>query len=432
MAAGFTFRSFSELASRLSGSAFARGAVVLSTGTMIAQLIGVAATPVLSRLFTPADFGLLALFTAVTGIGATIITLRYEVRIVPAKSHGEARAVLRLVLALAVCAGSTLALLAYLLPQQARISLQLADLGDWLPAAFLMSMVTATVVAVSYWFNRFGEYRKLASLRVVQALLSAACGLIAGFLAIRDGLIYATVVATAVGLVPYLHYGLTSLASVPGSESMAHAARANRRAPFFLLPTALMDVLTLQLPFFLISMWFSIESTGQYRMAWTILALPGALVGHAIAQVFFQRYSDVWPDAHAARALLVKSWKTLALLGLGPLIVVLSLGEFLFSFVLGEPWREAGLIGAYLAPMVFVSLIHSPTSTTFIVMGMERTVFFFGLAVLVYRPACLYAGHLVGSLYVGLALFVFIEIVQMVIFQAIAYKKVNARLRAQG
>jgi lipopolysaccharide exporter len=192
-----------------------------------------------------------------------------------------------------------------------------------------------------------------------------------------------------------------------------------------LLPTALLDVFTLQLPYILIAMWFAAETTGQYRMAYSILGLPGALVGSAISQVFYKKFSAVWPDATAAKALLVKTWKVLALLGILPLLIVVMFGAELFSFVLGDVWWEAGLMASMLAPMVFVSLIHSPTSVSFLPMGLESKMLYFGLSVLLYRPMALYIGYMQHSIYVGLAIFVVLEILQMLMFQFIAWQQLN-------
>lgn len=193
----------------------------------------------------------------------------------------------------------------------------------------------------------------------------------------------------------------------------------------YLLPTAILDVFTMQLPFVLITLWFSSETTGQYRMAYQLLFLPSSLVGAAVSQVFFQRMSSIWPDIVAAKVLLIRTWKILALVGLLPLLVVALFGKKLFIFILGENWGEAGLIAVILAPMIFASLIHSPTSVSFIVMGYERLYIYYGIATLLYRSLTLYFGYQLGSIYIGIALFVFFEIVQIMFFNFSLVRKIN-------
>jgi lipopolysaccharide exporter len=415
-----------NLYKQLSSSLFARNVAVLSIGTAVAQSIGILVTPILSRIFTPADYGLVALYGAVVAICATVITLRYEIRVLLPETDHEAKNIVILVAVLALVMGGLFIAVSLVMPESLRQWMGLSDLGSWLSVAVAASIATAIIGVISNWFNRRAEYKTMAALRIAQALIGATCGLTAGFLAVHNGLLYAQVVALVLALMLFLYFGYQSLNHRVSPPALLAAAITHRSAPVYLLPTALLDVFTLQLPFILITLWFSSEATGQYRMAYAILGLPGALVGGAIAQVFFQRFSAVWPDADAAKALLVKTWKTLAIFGLAPLIVVMLFGEQIFRIGLGQSWGQAGLMAAVLAPMVFASLISSPTSTTFIVMGLERRILLFGLAVVLYRPLCLYIGYRFDSLYLGLTIFVLVEVLQILIFQYIALQRINS------
>ena len=49
-------------------SEFTRNVLTLMTGTTIAQAIPIAINPILTRLYTPEDFGVFALFIAITSI----------------------------------------------------------------------------------------------------------------------------------------------------------------------------------------------------------------------------------------------------------------------------------------------------------------------------------------------------------------------------
>lgn len=74
----------------LSKSEFLRNVLTLMTGTTIAQAIPIANTPILTRLYTLADFGLLALFVAVTSILGSIANGRYEMAIMLPKKDEDA------------------------------------------------------------------------------------------------------------------------------------------------------------------------------------------------------------------------------------------------------------------------------------------------------------------------------------------------------
>ena len=62
-------------------SEFSRNVLTLMTGTTIAQAIPIAVSPILTRLYTPEEFGVLAIFISITAIFASIINGRYELAI---------------------------------------------------------------------------------------------------------------------------------------------------------------------------------------------------------------------------------------------------------------------------------------------------------------------------------------------------------------
>src|SRR5690554_1776955 len=69
-------RISARLFSGASGGVF-RGMLTLALGSGIGRLIGIALIPVLTRIYTPDDFGVLAVYTALVAILAPLVTLRY-------------------------------------------------------------------------------------------------------------------------------------------------------------------------------------------------------------------------------------------------------------------------------------------------------------------------------------------------------------------
>jgi O-antigen/teichoic acid export membrane protein len=416
----------SDLIRWVRASDFARNIAVLTSGTILAQGIGLIATPILSRIYTPADYGLVAIFSAVVAICATLITARYEITVLLPTEENKARSIAALAVLLAILVGGILAVCATIIPEHVRVWLGVQALGLWLPISVLCGIATAITAVITNWLNRCCEYRKISSLRIIQAIISVLSGLTFGFLAVPNGLMYAQAVTITISALLFLFFShTTSDVYKSSTQSLLDAALEYRRAPTYLLPTAMLDVCTLQLPFILISVWFTSELTGHYRMAWALLGLPAGLVGSATAQVFYQRFSQLWPDAAAAKALLIKTWIMLAILGAIPFAMVMLFGKQLFLFVLGPAWAETGRMAALMAPMFFAWLLSSTTSPAFVVMRMERTVLFFSIAVVIYRPFCLYLGHYFDNIYLGLGLFVVAEIIQVLAFQYLVIRKLR-------
>ena len=83
-------------------SRFSRDVLTLVTGTTVSLIITLLASPIITRLYGPAAFGLLALFTSITGILGVIVCLRYELAIVLPKTDEEAANIFGLCMLLVV------------------------------------------------------------------------------------------------------------------------------------------------------------------------------------------------------------------------------------------------------------------------------------------------------------------------------------------
>lgn len=71
-------------------SPFAQNVSVLASGSIVAQVISVLISPVLSRIYSPEDYGLLAVFLSVLNMFAVVLCFRYELAIVLPKDESDA------------------------------------------------------------------------------------------------------------------------------------------------------------------------------------------------------------------------------------------------------------------------------------------------------------------------------------------------------
>lgn len=404
----------------------ARSVATLTLGTIVAQTVNVSATPFLSRLYTPSEFGLLALMMAIIAVISTFVTLRYEVQIVVPKKNIKAKKLVLLSLVSAVMLGFFSLIIVWIVPEDVTRALGFNELEGWVVYACALGVVVSIFNIANQWLSRLRQFSQLAKLRVTQSVLFSGVAIILGFLAFKNGLL----VAHALSLILVM---LIASRNLPifrnrNSRNLSHVAKEFDSAPKYMLPTALFDVLTMQLPVVLISIWFGSTLAGEFSLAWRVLFLPMSLVGVAVGQVFYQRFACVWPDARASLALLIRVWRVLAILGLLPLIVIFFYGENLFSVVFGANWSNSGKMAAFMAPMLFMSLIHSPTSTAAIVLGVQKNVLYISLIILIYRPLSLYVGWKFDDIYLGLSIFVIFEIFQMIFFQIMIYKEIKKKL----
>ena len=71
-------------------SEFTKNVLTLMTGTSIAQAIPIAITPILTRIYSPNEFGLFALYMSIVSVVVIMATGRYELAIVLPKNNEDA------------------------------------------------------------------------------------------------------------------------------------------------------------------------------------------------------------------------------------------------------------------------------------------------------------------------------------------------------
>lgn len=408
---------------------FVRDTMLLAAGTAAAQLAVLAAMPVWSRLYAPDDFARYGVFTAVAGVVSIALTLRYDTCIVVARDDAQARALLRLCAGLVVGLGVPLALVALLLPATWRERAGVAPLEDWLAVAVAAGALAALVAAVQYGVNRSGGFARMSASRATLGVVLAGAGVALGGLGQHDGLLVAHLASGAAALVVLLP-GLRPVASRAGStgwpEAVA-AARAHAAAPRHLWPAALLDVFTQQLPVLLIVAWYTQSLAGQFSLAWRVVAVPAFVLAGAAGSVFFQRMSTLAERPAEARRLLLSTWRLFAAVGALPALALIGWGEPLFAWAFGDTWRPAGGIAAVLAPMLWAMLISSTTSSSLIVLGLQRWSLPFGLAMLVYRPLAFWLGTRAGRLDIGLWAWVGAEIAAIALYNLLVWRTLARR-----
>ena len=415
---------WAKITSRFQAGSAARDVATLTVGTAIAQAITIAATPLLTRLYTPSDFGLLAVFLAVASVGATLVTLRYETSILVPKENTESANLVLLSLILGSGLSVVLAVLGALLPMAMQEKVGLGALGNWLPIAFLTAAATSALAVMQGWMNQQKKYQHMAWLRVGQSAALVGLAVFFGFFHSDNGLLIAQICASVCLCLVALWLG-RSAAHLWQKQQLQATALAHKNAPKYLLPTALLDVITLQMPVLLIAAWFGSDEAGQFSMAWRLLMMPMALIGGAVGQVFMQRFSKVLATPELAKKIIKQSWIFLFLIGLLPFFLIFIGGESIFSMALGDKWLGSGAIAMMLAPMALAMFISSPTSGAYVLLGLQKYSLFFGVVTFIYRPICIFLGKYFNNLAFGLWVWVLLEVITLFIYQYLVWKKLN-------
>ncbi|MDQ7039834.1 MAG: oligosaccharide flippase family protein [Rhodothermus sp.] len=347
--------------------------LTLLSGSSLALTLSYLTQPLLTRLYTPEAFGILDAFVALVSLLFVLGTLRYEDALLLPADDAEARGLLRL--AVYVLIG--LSMLCLLLSLPARLLLQhRTALADWLPWLAPTLLLMGSGRLAELWLMRRQAFRTLSAGTALRATTTATVRLVAGLPPIQagaTGLIGGFLSGHLSTLLLYswrLHR-THSILSKPSPPLHALAHRY-RHFPLFTLPAALLNALSMRLPFLLLLAFFDAQVLGFFGRAFMVLTVPMGLVGGATGQVFFVRAAEV-RRSNALRLLTLRVYHRLLQIGLYPALLLIMMGPELFAFVFGTPWRTAGQYAAWITPWLLLAGLASPLSRLFDVLERQRT-----------------------------------------------------------
>jgi O-antigen/teichoic acid export membrane protein len=382
------------------GSDFSRNTLIIMMGTVFSQFLLIGATPWLARIYSPADFGLSGVFIASAYILQYLFTLKYPFAIMVGEDEGKSFRVVQLCIWLCIGFTALLTGLFFFLDDILMRLLRLPELGTY----FLLLPVFAGVLAVNEtlfsWMNRNKAYRYISINRVVTASATLITMLLWAYLVERSarGLILGTLIGQSLGtaLLFYRSQGIMRFPWRPNFKQLGSVAHEYRKFPIYTLPSEMINVITNQLPVFMLKRFLpTATEAGFFSMTNRVLGIPLTFVSSSISEVFRQRAADDYRINGTCRPIFLKTVGTLAAVGIIPFVVLFAFGPQLFSFVLGEEWREAGYYARILAPLFCLKFIVSPMTITFFIAQKQRVDFFIHIAMLLLTALPFYIGFLV-------------------------------------
>jgi O-antigen/teichoic acid export membrane protein len=358
---------------------FLRNVLVLGGGTALAQGIIALFSPILSRLYSPADFGVFSVYASILAMLTVVAALRYELAIPLPDSEDTAASLITLSIMIVIGMSALTFIATNALHDQILEWTNSPSLEPYLGLLALGLAVTGVYQVISYWAVRKKSFGHLSRARVGQSLGQVLTQLGLGALRFGSlGLILGNLSGQMVtdiflsGLM--LSRERRTLRRV-NWDSIRRAANRYRRFPLLSSTSGLLNSTGTNLPIILLGALYGPEVVGWLALGRRVVAVPSILIGGAVSQVYLGEASRLArEDCLALYRLFLVTARRLALVGGLPIMLLGLVGPRIFVLVFGEAWREAGLYVLILAPMFAVRFVASPLSSTLNVLERQELV----------------------------------------------------------
>lgn len=350
---------------RLRGSLFLKNIILIAGSTAASQAVTVLSVPITTRLYSPGDFGVLAVFTSVLGIVGQLSTLRYSVAVPLARTEESADDILRVCFSITLCLGiiSMLAVMFFGDTFTAGFGVHQYRRLFWFVPLCLLGI--GFYEALSGWAIRRRHFTIIARTKLSQAVSSTGfkiglgwaetgpLGLLVGFLASQA--------AGTAGLFYHLLRERPRFFRDISIEGAISAAKRYANFPMFQSWSRLLLGLGTQLPAIFMAAFFGVGEAGLFGLASTMISMPMNLMGLSVAQVYFAeiaRYGKSMPDAILSLSISVT--KRMIAVALAPTMLIIFMGPWLFTVLFGRMWNDAGIYARILGLQVLFQFVSTP------------------------------------------------------------------------
>jgi len=378
-------------------NSFINNILTYLTGNVLSQFIPLIFSVIITRLYTPEEYGIYGTFFTIISLLIPISTLKYEQAIMLPKSKHDALIMFRAVVYILIIMTGFLFLLiivfnnqylefiSFIFSNSELSKEQLTTLSKWSYILPFFLFSAALIPVISLMLNRQQNYKLDAKARVGQALVSNILQVLFGIIKIGEiGLLISGFVSQLyyifrTGFKRFRKYILSfwklDKDFILQSKSLL---KKYYQFPLISLPNSILDMARLHGVVLILTYYFGTAIVGQYLLMNRIIRMPSTLVGVALSQVSYQKISEMYSNNERdIYPFLKRNTIYLILIGIIPFGILFFFGEDLFKFVFGNQWAHAGKYAEYLSPYMYSYFIVSTLGIVPIVYGKQLIAFLF-------------------------------------------------------
>ncbi|HCD8544204.1 TPA: type 8 capsular polysaccharide synthesis protein Cap8K, partial [Staphylococcus aureus] len=339
--------------------------MILSSG--IAQVILIITTPIITRLYSPTEFGEFTIFSNIAMILIPIINARYDLLIVNTKNDRSANILSQISFLI------SLLILLILIPIFA-ISAWLYPnfILDFIFIIIMLFLVSLTNIFTNY-LNKERKYKVLSLINVFRAGSMALLQIIFGLLALGSlGLIIGFSLSYIAGITLGYKTFKKHFNIVRDKEETKALFLENKNQLVYSTPSILLNSLSFSVVVFFIGILYTNTEVGIYGMAIRVLGIPVTIISLGLSKIFMQQANDYYIEHGNFRNLLLKFSFILVIVSIILYVPLYLFSEELVNILLGHSWVDAITVIKIVIPLFVIRLIVSTVSLSVIVLQKQQ------------------------------------------------------------
>jgi len=407
-----------KLLKNITKSQFTYNSLVLMLGTVFAQAVPFLLSPILTRIYQPENFGDYSLFVSYFNVAVIIIHLRYELAIMKPRFISDA---LRIIQG-SIIIGVLLTLIAYVSLFALQLSFDALKLFEFTWLLPITAFLGGIYLLLSNWFTKNLNYKNVSFSKVFQSSSNSIVAIILGyFFFYSNGLIIGYIVGLIVAILFFslnLNHRFYTIFSDFDFNKIKKQLNRYVDFPKHNTFSTFLNSVSVFIPLWYISYSFDNDTVGYFGLSTRIVAAPLMLISSSVSQVLYEKSTSLYNKGGDLHSFVKRLFFKMALIYAMPLVILILFSEFLFGFVFGETWVQAGVITKYICVGVIIQILVNPFTLIFaavdqlkIIMKWQMSYFVVCLFVIVINKM-----FFKGNLYSYLLLFSCFNVIMYMVY----------------
>ncbi len=348
---------------------FLQDTLILMSGTTVAQLIPILASPILTRLFGAEEFGLLSIVSSIVFFLGALSALKYELAIVLPHKDSDADNVYALSVFTSFVVNISLFVI-FIFIARPTARLLKADALTWmLPWTAVVGFFLALFNITNYYLLRQKAFKNVAANKITRTLSTALLQIGMGLAKIKYGLVYGFGMGQLAG--NSLNFFRISYKKIINNLSLVKLIALSRRYkkfPRVSFPANVLYRLSVETYNIILPILYDMKILGFYYLAYRMTIAPITFIGQAISDAYLKRASDeLKQKGHLKDLFKQLVYKVLAV-SLPIYVLMFLLAVPIFTIVFGKAWYESGLYAKILTPWLFFRFIYFTFAQTYTIL----------------------------------------------------------------
>lgn len=401
-------------------------------GVFFTQVLMVAISPFLTRVYSPESFGSIAVFLAITNIMTVVSTLRYENAIVlPSDNQKAINLLIFLIIVPTVFSGLVIGSL-FIFGLDNISELFGFSHSIWLFFLPILILLNALFYAFRNYLGRLKKYKAITLGGVYKSVVLNAILVAGGLLTAKPVYFLIANIAAQFLETLYLAYKIFRIEGNLFKDYNRTVLKSTLKEyinfPKFSLIGDLLGVYTAQNAIILLTTLFSDSIVGFFSITQRVMGVPIKLISGSTLEVYKQKAAAEYTEYGNCVKTFVSTFKTLALIAIVPTLVIAIFSPTIFSFVFGEKWIVSGYFAQSLSIMFFFQFVSSPLGFTLLIANQQKVNLYWQFCLLIVTSAGIGIGYYYNSYELSILLFSVNYSLMYIVYLFLSYRAAKPKI----